>query len=50
MMSFNYLLALIQCQIKSRLYEVKSIKPPIRIYINILNNRLFFKIKDEYKL
>ena len=24
--------------------------PPIHIYINRINNRLVFKIKDEYKL
>ena len=27
-----------------------SINPPIHIYINRINNRLVFKIKDGYKL
>ena len=41
----------------SRLYQVYHKKhetlptnPPIHIYINRINNRLVFKIKDGYKL
>ena len=30
-------------------YETLPINPPIYIYINRINNRLVFKIKDGYK-
>ena len=33
-----------------RNYRTLSTNPSIHIYINRLNNRLFFIIKDEYKL
>ena len=31
-------------------YETLITIPPIYVYINIINNRLVFKIKDGYKL
>ena len=31
-------------------HETLKINPPIHVYINRINNRLVFKIKDEYKL
>ena len=31
-------------------HETLSAIPPINVYINRMNNRLVFKIKDEYKL
>ena len=31
-------------------HETLPTNPPIHIYINRINNRLVFKIKDEYKL
>ena len=32
-----------------RKHETLSTDPPINIYINRINNRLVFRIKDEYK-
>ena len=43
MISLNNLMVLIQCQIF-------NINPLICIYINRINNRLVFKLKDEYEL
>ena len=31
-------------------HETLTIIPPIHVYINRINNRLVFKVKDEYKL
>ena len=31
-------------------YETGTTIPPIHVYINRINNRLVFKIKDSYKL
>ena len=31
-------------------HETLTTIPPIRVYINRINNRLVFKIKDGYKL
>ena len=31
-------------------YETLATIPPIHAYVNIINNRLVFKIKDGYKL
>ena len=31
-------------------YETLTAIPPIHVYINIINNRLVFKIKAGYKL
>ena len=33
-----------------KLNETLATTPPIHIYINTINNRLVFNIKDEYKL
>ena len=33
-----------------RKYETLTTIPPIHVYINRINNRLVFKIKDGYKL
>ena len=33
-----------------RKHETLITIPPIHVYINIINNRLVFKIKDGYKL
>ena len=56
MMSLNCLMVLIQCQMFkiissiSTKCEALTINPPIHIYINGINNRLTFKIKDGHKL
>ena len=56
MMSLNCLMVLIQCQMFkiissiSKKCEALTINPPIHIYINGINNRLTFKIKDGHKL
>ena len=31
-------------------HEILTTTPPIHVYINRINNRLVFKIKDGYKL
>ena len=56
MMSLNYLMVLIQCQIFKiissfiiKKYETLPTNP-IHVYIIRINNRLVFKMKDEYKL
>ena len=38
----------IECIIKK--HETLTAIPPIHVYINRINNRLVFKIKDGYKL
>ena len=57
MMNLNRLMVLIHCHIFNIIiecilkeHETLSTNLPIRIYINRINNRLVFKIKDEYKL
>ena len=56
MMSLNYQIVLILCQniqdsiehiIKE--YEILAAISPIHVYINRINARLIFKIKDGYK-
>ena len=57
MMSLNYQMVLILFQIFKIILNI-SLKsdetltaiPPIHVYINKINNRLVFKIKDGYKL
>ena len=57
MMSLNCLTVFIQCQIFkviSNIYiyikhKTSLTNPPIQIYINRINNRLVFRMKDEYK-
>ena len=54
MMNLNYLMVFVQCQIfkTSLSISCKSIKlyPPIHLYINKIDKRLVFKIKDGCKL
>ena len=58
MMSFNCLMDLIQCQIFKIVLSISLKKKhesltnnlPVHIYINIINDRLVFKIKDGFKL
>ena len=56
MMNLNCLTVLIQCHILKimsstpKKNEKLPTNPPIHIYINGINNRLKFKIKDGYKL
>ena len=53
-MNLNYLMVFVQCQIfkTSLSISYKSIKlyPPIHLYINKIDKRLVFKIKDGCKL
>ena len=55
MKNLNCQIVIILCQIStiisstSKKHETTTI-PPIHVYINRINNRLLFKIKDEYKL
>ena len=56
-MSLNYQMILILCQIFKIISNI-SLKnmetltkiPPVHVYINRVNNRLVFKIKDGYEL
>ena len=55
MMSLIYQMVLILCQIfkiisSTSKNEILTTIPAIHVYINRINNRLVFKIKDEYKL
>ena len=58
MASLNYQIVLIMCQIFKTIsieyiikkHEALTSVPPVYVYINRINNRLFFKIKDGYKL
>ena len=55
-MSLNYQMILILCQIFKIILNI-SLKnmetltkiPPVHVYINRVNNRLVFKIKDGYR-
>ena len=55
-MNLNYQMVFILFQIFNYIefiikkHETSTAIPPIRVYINIINNRLVFKIKDGYKL
>ena len=48
----SYLLSHIQEYIKEIInkQETLSTNPPIHVYINRINNRLVFKIRDGYRL
>ena len=50
MMSLNCLTVLTQCQTFNIISSTLSTNSPIHIYINRINKRLVFKIKDRYKL
>ena len=58
MMNLNYEMALTLCPIfkiilsgsKIKIQETLRTIPPIRVYINRVNNRSVLKIKDGYKL
>ena len=56
MMNLNYQMVLILCQIFKvilniiKKHETLTTIPSIRVYINRINNRLFFIIKDEYNV
>ena len=39
-----------QLELPDGSYSVSATIQPIYIYINVINNRLVFKIKDGYKL
>ena len=52
MMKLNYLMVLLQCQIfiirvHHKEHETLPTNPPTHIYINRINNRLLFKVKDD---
>ena len=46
--SVSYIQDYIECIIKK--HESLTTIPPVHVYINRINNRLVFKIKDGYKL
>ena len=49
----SYSVSDVQVYIKyilKKLHKTLATTPPIHIYINRINNRLVFNIKDEYKL
>ena len=57
MMNLNYQMVLILLQIFKIILNISLKKhetltriPPTHVYINRINNRLVFKIKDGYKL
>ena len=57
MMNLNFQMVLILCQIFKimsnillKKHKTLSTIPPNNVYINRINNRLVFKIKDGYKL
>ena len=52
MMNLNCQMVLILFQIFRiiKKHETLTTLPPIHVYINRINNRLVFKIKDGYKL